>query len=112
MGNDPSVSLVAGMTVVPPIRGADMKFDIPPENGFVRGGSDDGIQEIRAGLQVPSARVFDDNLAPVVGEKRGGTESGIRPDTAKMPFRPGEGGLGNGIPDAGGGRELQCPVAA
>ena len=48
-----AIAWIAGVSVMPPVCRTDMDFDISPNRALARPHTEDGIEEVRSGFQVP-----------------------------------------------------------
>ena len=88
VGDDVGVARVAGVVVLRPAGGADVDFDVSYDATSLRPEEEDGVDEVGAGLKVPSAAGFDfDRLASIGGEF-GGTEGCVVPDALQVALGP------------------------
>lgn len=78
---------VGGVSVVSPIVGRDVNFNIAFDAALVGADSEDGADEIRSCFEIPEARVFHDDGLACVRFKFFGAKLVIVPDALKMSFR-------------------------
>lgn len=67
MGNHTAIARVAAMTVMTPVGGADVDFNIAPDDGCIWPDTQDGVEKVRPRLQVPVPGLDYRNKATVSG---------------------------------------------
>ena len=67
-----------------------MDFNIAPEPAPVRSDYENGIQEIRSGFEIPSARAFNKDVFSRAGNKFLRPENAVEPGALEVPLGIGE----------------------